>query len=360
MATQSVLISNVHRILKDYRKGEWGIKAITKSKVKDWANQFDVKHRNLVLAELNHILKKRYYSKRRIKSVLRREITGMSRDLGFKSTKAFLKHVTFVNVQSAGKSQNDLLRLLNEVLVKRFSMELQQCGQLSHRYTIYIDDMLCTGQTLQRDIIKWGNQVFSNSRITNKRALELGRTKLILVYIFCHMKEYKKKLYQIGKYYFQNGSFDPDLYCQVSIDNTEGKSKNQMMIPSKSVLSKKMLQYRDQVNNEVDEHLFGREFKVLGSRFFRQINYPRRESFFSSSESRNTVEKVFLVKGIDIARNAVNRKINIRPLGYALPSTRNFGFGALCFTYRNISNNTPLVFWYSFTNFQPLFEKREF
>ena len=37
-------------------------------------------------------------------------------------------------------------------------------------------------------------------------------------------------------------------------------------------------------------------------------------------------------------------------------SLKNFGFGALCFTWRNIPNNTPLVLWYSYGGFTPLFK----
>lgn len=356
MGSQAELISSIHNIVKDYRKGEWGIKEITNNKIKDWVKQFEPKHRKLVLTEFHHILKKRYYSKRRIKSTLINEIICIGSELGFKSTKSFLKHVTFINVQPQGKSQDDLLRLIDDILVKRFSIGLKKCGSLSHRYSVYVDDMLCTGQTLQRDMIEWSNMKFSCSKITNKLALERGRTKLILIYLFCHIQEYQNKVFQIRNYHFK--SFDPDLYCKVAIDNTERTSNNELMIPCQKILSKKIIDYRDQVNAEVDEHLSDKKYKVVKSRFFRKMNFPKKEKFFSSARTRDAIEKIFLTKGIDIAENAVNRTTNIRPLGYALPSTRNFGFGALCFTYRNISNNTPLVLWYSLTSFRPLFEKR--
>jgi hypothetical protein len=46
----------------------------------------------------------------------------------------------------------------------------------------------------------------------------------------------------------------------------------------------------------------------------------------------------------------------MRALGYSLPSLKDFGFGALCFTWRNVPNNAPLVFWYSGGGFTPLFK----
>jgi hypothetical protein len=46
-------------------------------------------------------------------------------------------------------------------------------------------------------------------------------------------------------------------------------------------------------------------------------------------------------------------------LGFSLPAYKDFGFGTLCFTWRNIANNTPLVFWYKNKDFMPLFEKNQ-
>ena len=359
MASQVALISKIYQVIKGYREGDLKRKSITKKGIKNWITQFNVSHRNLVLTELCNIFKRRYFSKRKIKAILVKMIVEISDDLGFRSPKAFLKHAQFIRIQNIGKSQQDLLDLLSEVLEKKFSVSLVNCGSYSSRYSIYLDDMLCTGQTLRKDLIKWGHAAFPSSRITNKIALERGRTKLVLIYLFCHMREYRKKLFDLETNYFQEKNFDPMLYCEEVIDNNFLTSKQQMILPSRSVASKKVIKYMDQVNAEVDEHIASLDFKSRKMRFFRPINFPRKELFYLSPDSRNTVEKVFLLKGIDIAMQAINRKVNIRPLGYSLPSARNFGFGALCFTYRNISNNTPLVFWYSFTSFQPLFKKRE-
>ena len=68
------------------------------------------------------------------------------------------------------------------------------------------------------------------------------------------------------------------------------------------------------------------------------------------------MENAFLLKGIQILDNANSQIPNIRALGYSLPSSKNFGFGALCFTWRNVPNNAPLVFWYSGGGFTPLFK----
>ena len=72
----------------------------------------------------------------------------------------------------------------------------------------------------------------------------------------------------------------------------------------------------------------------------------------------NRLERIFLEKGIEILDNTESKaKQQMRALGYSLPSYKDFGFGALCFTWRNVPNNTPLVFWYAGGGFYPLFEK---
>lgn len=68
------------------------------------------------------------------------------------------------------------------------------------------------------------------------------------------------------------------------------------------------------------------------------------------------MENAFLQKGIEILRNANPINKNMRALGYSIPALKNFGFGALCFTWRNVPNNAPLVFWYSGGGFTPLFK----
>ena len=89
--------------------------------------------------------------------------------------------------------------------------------------------------------------------------------------------------------------------------------------------------------------------------FYRPANTPDNEEFFTSPENRKVIENVFLHKGIQILDNANSQIPNIRTLGYSLPSLKDFGFGALCFTWRNVPNNAPLVFWYSGGGFTPLF-----
>ena len=105
----------------------------------------------------------------------------------------------------------------------------------------------------------------------------------------------------------------------------------------------------------VDHHT--KKFKNKSpEEFYRENSLPASEAFFTSSKNRILVENAFLNKGIEIVNKTNSANKNMRSLGYSIPSAKNFGFGALCFTWRNVPNNAPLVFWYSGGGFAPFFK----
>ena len=120
----------------------------------------------------------------------------------------------------------------------------------------------------------------------------------------------------------------------------------------------KILEYKEKIIVQVDEYT--QRFKSTSPQeFFRIAGRPRKEKLFTSPENRNRFETIILMKGVDILNNSNTKIMNIRALGFSLPSQKSFGFGTLCFTWRNIANNTPLVFWYSGGGFYPLFVKNQ-
>lgn len=113
--------------------------------------------------------------------------------------------------------------------------------------------------------------------------------------------------------------------------------------------------YENEVVGRANEYAESKGFTEYDSDFYRIVT-EKEEEFFTSAENRVKLENIFLSKGIEILKRANVHKYNIRPLGFALPASKTFGFGALFFTWRNIPNNTPLVFWYRGGGFEPLFE----
>lgn len=92
-------------------------------------------------------------------------------------------------------------------------------------------------------------------------------------------------------------------------------------------------------------------------RAYRKPTQPGNyEKLFTSAVNRDRLETIFLQKGIEILNRVQTINVKqLRPLGYTIKSHKTFGLGTLFFTYRNIPNNCPIVFWWGNNNWRPLF-----
>lgn len=92
---------------------------------------------------------------------------------------------------------------------------------------------------------------------------------------------------------------------------------------------------------------------------FRPKNLPLKETFFSSPENRIKLENLFIQKGIELLSKVKSDSPDKRkrPLGDSIRSHKTLGTGTLFFTWRNISNTCPLVFWWDVSGHEwiPLF-----
>lgn len=348
------IISSIFSTLKDYREEEQ-FGNITIQKISSWINQFPQRERMPILMELDNIFKKRYFSKKRIKKFLENTIDTLTNDLKFASTQDFLKNSTFLDLQADGKSQKVMLSLLDDILKDKYKISLEQCGSITKKYSIYIDDILCTGLTLITDLKKWSENYFLPGK-TNKEAIADKSTNLILMYVFIHQKNYYKKKREMKFKISNEIANNHIMYMVLEIENeTTESSKIDLILPIENNQSRSILEYKNSIIELVDNHT--KQYKsVSPEEFFRPQNLPKKEEFFSSPSNRIILENSFLNMGIGILSNSQVTNKNIRALGYSIPSFKNFGFGALCFTWRNIPNNAPLVFWYSGGGFTPLFD----
>jgi hypothetical protein len=349
------LIQSIYLKLKDYRAYEKGAPKMSERRINRWIKQFDKKSRKPILFEVNSIFKKRYFSRKRVKKILHKFIIESSKDFRFKSVTGFLNHCQFLDVQQEGRSQGDMLALMDEVLQSKFRVKISDCGSKSHQYTIYLDDMLCTGNTLLNDVRRWTARKFFRKK-TNLEAVRDGATKMILFYIFFHQRGYDKKLKQF-RYEFPGVAKNIHIYKEIEINNYGYAAFNQDLIHPVKSSDKRILKYHKTIEEQVNDYVEANRFSNSIQRYFRNDRRPLKDKFFTSPERRRLIELEFLIKGIEILRSANTKKKNVRALGFSLPSERNFGFGALCFTWRNISNNAPLVFWYSAGSFIPLFRR---
>lgn len=351
------LITSIYQTLEDYRADEERPNVrMTTDRIRNWVNQFDDDVRIPILTELDNIFKKRYCSKSKVKELLDQIVQVLAKDFHFNSITEFLKNSDFLNLQPEGKSQRIMLSLLNELIEEKYGISLAECGTHSKKYSIYIDDILCTGLTLISDIKDWSEQNFSENK-TNSQAVADNSTTLIFAYVFLHEKNYRKKIAEMRHKISDDVSSKHKMYRLIQIQNTIYQpSKIDLIFPIEEGQTDRVKEYQAEITNRVDQRANERGWKTGPDEFYRPDNIPSKEVFFTTSENRKIVENAFLQKGIEILDNANSRIPNMRALGYSLPSLKDFGFGALCFTWRNVPNNAPLVFWYSNGGFLPLFQ----
>jgi hypothetical protein len=331
------LIREVYQILQDYRIDEENYGGMTPERIYRWVLQFDEADRIFILGELKFIFKERYFSKTRVLLFLQDTIRTLTNDLGYTNETDFLDNAHFLNLQRKGKSQDKLLELLFVHLKNDYKYDTDNIGSKSKKHYIYIDDILCTGNTFFNNMKQW-----IESRQETK--IQSNEITVNVAYIFIAKKSYDRKLNQLYHSKFSKVVKSQALFW---ID----KEILQPILPNQPDI---VTAYEAKVIRQAHDHAEGRY--NYPSNFYRNATEINAEGY-SSYENRVKLENILLKKGVEILNN-VNEitKSNIRPLGYSLPSYKDFGFGALAFTWRNVPNNTPLVFWYSSRGFMPLFE----
>jgi len=353
------LIEKIVEELKDYREED--NHKIEFDNVSAWINQFKEDDRKLVLEEMLNIFQKRYCTRNDGITFSKQTIDFSTKHFNYSSPNEFLAETQFLSLQELGKSQTKFLELLKEVLKSHYGYDVDNHNPVIVKNYLYIDDILCTGNTLYQDITEWLN--ITESGKTRFQIIQEQNQRIIFSYIFLHQKNYWKKIYQMKHNIGQIIVNYITMIRWIEIDNSSNKSSSKCEIvkPIETGLSERAIAYKKEICDSVDEYVDGKYNTTED--FFRPDTIPSTEEMFTSKENRDRLEKIFLEKGIEILDNTENvTKQQMRALGYSLPSYKDFGFGALCFTWRNVPNNTPLVFWYAGGGFVPLFEKnvREF
>ncbi|SFE53240.1 phosphoribosyltransferase-like protein [Spirosoma endophyticum] len=349
------LIQSIYETLEDYRADEDSIEVrITKDGIQSWINQFDEVDRLIILQELQQIFVKRYCSKNKMKEFLKSIVEELTKHFKCDSPVEFLRNSTFLDLQAEGKSQKIMLQLFNDFIFETYNMELTDCGTVSKKYSIYIDDILCTGNTLVRNIKDWSEIEFSAGK-SNKQAVSDNSTILVIAYMFIHVKNYYKKKAEMKHNISQDISNKHCMYYELDVHNNPDSTLD-IIWPLEANQPEIVHIYKNKVMQLVDEYTKSKGYGTSVDEFYRTVGTPNNESLFTNSENRSTVENAFLKKGIEILNASAVNVSNMRTLGFSLPSHKNFGFGTLCFTWRNVPNNTPLVFWYLGGGFIPLFK----
>ena len=224
-----------------------------------------------------------------------------------------------------------------------------KCGTKEIKNWVYIDDVLSSGKTFKDDILSeinyYGKEKFKNSSI-----------RIIASFFILHSWGVKNtsfaietslgfklgnrlKFYRVSKIY--NNPYIQGFY------NPAPKFNH--VYPIRSKEGEEFLKFI--------ESAFERNYEMTNEKFaFRNPEHPIKEEFYSSPEARERYESIILKKGIEIIDSIENLKAqSLRPLGMTPPGYKTLGTGSHFFTWRNISNTCPLVFWWGSNGWYPLF-----
>lgn len=316
--------------------------------VTDWVSQFNAEDQEFILSEFSHLLSQGIYlSESDVRQILIRKVNKMAEVFSGNNPIVFLQNVTFLNMQGDDNSQSVLLRVLDEELNSVYGMSLAECGSLSKRYVVYLDDILATGGTIYQDLKTWLQIKNDNNRTNFDKVI--SDEHVLIISVLCKHTWGAENLKWRLKFEFNSDQLRNKIRIGQAyiVENhpTTPDQKFNCAYPCKENQPASVLDYQTQLEATRD-----------GQYAFRNINRPENEGFFSSSANRIRFENILLHKGIELLQNAASLKPNQRPLGMTNPTKKTFGTGTLFFTWRNVSNTSPIVFWWHAAGWMPLFE----
>lgn len=340
--SQEELAESLASRLADYRAHD-GV-TITADEVKAWAGQFDKPVRHVVLHETDAIMAKRYFSKADAVRFLDSVVKQLAKQYFDGDVQRALDKTSFLDLQPTGKSQGAMLALLDGV-VAPYGHTAASCGGNAPARYLYVDDVLCTGNTVFFDMKEWWL-----APLPDGRPRQIGLPANVMVhfaFLVLHDRNWTKVKHRFN--------FDPDLKVRATPNSVAAKLVVENTIqpgaaldfafPRRSAVSPAAVAYFEQIGAK--EELA-----------FRDERHPANEKLFTNAANRDVFERAVLDWGLIIIDSLATHKKNMHPLGYTLPSQPSFGFGALAFTWRNVPNNSPLVFWHSAPFWTPLLQKR--
>ncbi len=284
------LARSIGSIAADYRSPE-GIAPIT-SRVDRWISQFDPSERATILREMNCLLQRYYWSRKRVQDSIR---SFLAREDPFgPDPRASLQGMNFIRIQVEGESQLALLALFTYVVYKDYGLILGLCG--GSDIFVYVDDCVYTGNRLRYDVVPW-----------IQRYAPRGST-LIIYHIAAHLEGW-----QYAKGYVLDAAHQKNVtvkwFHAVEIDNravVDGRVE--FLWPRRVSGDRNVDAYEERVTRRCSEN--GWALKLWRDESVVQ------EDFFSSTEARDIVEGAFLRVGARLVMAAGTPAPSMRPLGF--------------------------------------------
>ncbi|WP_462254195.1 phosphoribosyltransferase-like protein, partial [Ferruginibacter sp.] len=244
---------------------------------------------------------------------------------------------------------------LDDELQKRYQIELKNCGTKSKKYALYVDDILVSGNTIYNDLaghkdyrteeyIPGWLEFKNEDGLTNAQKV-IAKEKIVIINVFC-LHTWNDIEWRLKKKFGDEIRNKIRYYYYYKVQNLRIFNNQKLNFaypaPTDNENIKKYF-------NSINETSFG---EVA----FRKKGTPAVESFFSSPENRIRFENILLEEGVKLFDKVDKLKRVQRPLGITVPFHKTLGTGTLFFTWRNISNTTPIVFWWDNHGWYFLFE----
>jgi hypothetical protein len=317
MSTLQELAGAIATTAADYRKDE--LEPFNTGHVIEWVGQFDEVDRLPVLSEMDHVLKKTYFSESAVTDFL--QSLAKAPNVVGTDPAAFWKSTGVLDIQQGGNSQKEMLERFDGVLTEQFGMSRDDCNASSGNF-VYLDDAIFTGNRVWRDLEPW----------ISGAAPEKATVHVIVNVKHTGSYFAAEKLDKAAKAAGKAITFT--WWRARSIENRKYyRNQSEVLWPS---------QLPDDDADEVSGYL-----KTL-----KDAGYPPekrakggtpKDGVFSGEEGRAVLERAFLKAGVRIRSICPYLKETARPLGYS--KLKTLGFGATVVTYRNCPNNCPLALW---------------
>lgn len=307
------LLQSICATTADYRADDLG--SPTPDHVDRWVNQFDAAVQVPILAEVDHVLKKTYFSAKDVARFLRSALRTTK--LAGEDPCAFWPRVALLDIQGGGNSQREMNTLFKEVLKDECAAEFHE-GDGEPTAFVYLDDGIFTGNRVRRDLLDWIDNDAPDS--CNLHVICIALHKGGRYYA---QSSIEKKATEVGK------EIEVTWWYRIDIEDRKSYTN------SSDVLRPTSLPDAPEVQKYVKGLQYAPVFRVPGN--------LGSQSFFSSEEGRAVLEQEFLLAGAKIRLMCPNLGDTQRPLGHMTLET--LGFGSLIVTFRNCPNNAPLALW---------------
>lgn len=376
MSSQRVeLLRSIANTIADYRQGE--IPPIDQEHVEKWVKQFDIKDRMTILAEMDPILKRFYFSRARVKQWLhdlllsnimsdKLLIYAWERTLSlntqqkiartlFQNMRRKLAHTQFLNIQQKGESQKALRGLIGEVLEEEFNTCLADCEQESPDTYVYLDDGIYTGNRLRYDLTEPDDTDESGDVVAwiPRSAPERCELKICTLAIHTSGFMYACKYLLPAAEAKQMAPIDFATPAIIIENRRDQQAKFECLWPDRYTADGNDPQAGWYVKRTL---WWCNKNGWPKSSLTRPLVVPTEETLFSSRGARTVVESAFFRAGAQMLHPSHQVGESRRPLGWE--KLESWGFGTFFVTYRNIANNCPMVLWSKAAGWYPLFPRK--